>query len=217
MKKLITALLFGTVLCAGVHAAKADVFVWGDDKTGVTLSFPDTWKMVSSSQPDDLVTFMAPSGRAHASCRMRADGEGRYLVYTPELDWAIQKQFVSVNFWNKYVGEFDDPQILEVGDGAGLGRGWASFAVVKYKDAVQGPYMDRMGLMMASVYNDRLYVLECSSHADAFADWYKMFRSVAHTVDFRKARHELTVGNYRPFLDDDPITLKGEGGSVYQY
>jgi hypothetical protein len=220
-KKFFTAALFGSILCAGiaqgVKTAKADVYVWGDDKTGVTLSFPDTWKIVSSAAPNDLVTFMAPSGRAHASCRMRADEEGRYLIYPPGLSWAVQKQYVSVNFWNKYIAEFDDPQLLAVGDGAGLGRGWASFAVVKYKDAVEGPYMNRVGMMFASVYNDHLYVLECSSHEDAFAQWQNMFRSVAHTVDFRKEPHELYTGNYRNFLTDKPIMLKGEGGSVYKY
>jgi hypothetical protein len=219
MKKLLSALLSGAILCGSAAVAKADIYVWGDDKTGVTLSFPDTWKMVSSADPNDIVTFMAPSGRAHAACRFRVNDDKRFVVYPPGLDWAVQKQFVSVEFWNKYLAEYDDPQILAVGDGAGLGRGWATFAQVKYKSAVEGPYMEREGIMFASVYNGNLYVLECSSHVDAFTDWYKMFRSVAHTVDFRKENHELAVGNYRNFLEDDPILLKNgpSGYSVFEY
>ena len=54
-------------LAAFTTTARADYFVWRDEKSGMSLSFPDTWRIVRGRQKDDILTIMAPSGRAHAS------------------------------------------------------------------------------------------------------------------------------------------------------
>lgn len=198
--------------------AKADYYVWEDPATGVSLSFPDTWKRVSNADQDDVVTIMAPSGRAHAACRIRASADGRYLVYPPKYAASVQKVAYSYDFWNKYLAEYDDAEIYDLHDGAGLGRGFASYAIADYDSAVQGPYMHRRAILFATLYNDTAYILECSSHADAFKDWKKLFLSIAGSVDFEKANHEARTGNYRNFLDDRRIqfdSTEGPGRIVY--
>lgn len=211
MRFLLAATVF-LVLSGGVCApARADYFVWEDPGSGLTLSFPDTWKRVSSSDPDDVLTIMAPSGRAHAACRVRVDADRRFVIYPQQYRPAIQKTGFGKAYWEHYLAQFDDPQIYETADGAGLGRSVAGWALAGFKSAVQGPYMDRTALMIASIYNDRVYVLECSSHRDAFEEWKEAFESIAGSIDFRKTYHENVTGDYRDFLKDaEPLRLKGD-------
>lgn len=199
------------------QVAKADYFVWNDAKTGLQITYPDTWRQVSSSDPNDVITIMAPSGRGHASCRMRVNDEQRFMVYPPRYDWAVQQTDFSRDFWEKYLAEYDNHAIEEVVDGSGVGRGYASYSVATYESAVQGPEMARKALMFATNYNDKLYVMECSSHADAFVSWRHLFLSVAKSVDFQKADHELTTGHYRNFLNDPNMRFIDTDGNVREH
>lgn len=199
------------VLASGFAAqAKADYVVWQDSDTGVSLSWPDTWKMVSSADPDDVVTIMPPSGRGHAACRVRAREDDRFLIYPPGKSWAVQQVGYSQDFWHDYLMEYNEPEIFQVYDGAGLGRGFASYALAAYESPVQGPNMNRRALMFASLYNGTAYILECSAHEHAFEQWKPMFLSIAKSVDLKKAHHELTTGHYFNFMTDPRIEFESE-------
>ncbi|MBU0801057.1 MAG: hypothetical protein KKA05_08635, partial [Alphaproteobacteria bacterium] len=174
------------------QAAKADYFVWNDPQTGVQITYPDTWKVVHSQDTNDVVTIMPPSGRANAQCRVRANDERRFLIYPPRYDAAIQKITFSRDFWDKYLHEYNNHNIEALYDGAGHGRGFASYTIATYDSQIPGPDMARRALMFVSHYNDTVYVTECSSHADAFEQWKQIFLSVAGSVEFRKAHHETT-------------------------
>lgn len=202
---------------AAPQAAKADYFVWNDVNTGLQITYPDTWRQVSSSDPNDVITIMAPSGRGHASCRIRANDEQRFMVYPPRYDWAVQEKNFSRDFWDKYLAEYNNHAVEEMADGSGVGRGFASYAVATYESAVQGPEMPRKAILFATNYNDKLYVAECSSHADAFAQWKHLFLSVAKSVDFQKADHELTTGHYRNFLNDPHMRYIDTDGNVREH
>lgn len=221
MRKFYKSCLAMT-LAAGLGSASASIahaeyYLWQDQGTGLTISFPDTWKEVSSNEPDDVLTIMPPSGRAHAACRVRVREDGRSLIYPPRLSDAIQKTDYSLPFWEKYLKEYNDAKIVNFRDGAGLGRGFASYATAEYDSAVQGPYMHRKALMFASLYDDKAYVLECSSHRDAFNDWKGLFLSIAGSMDFRKIDNELITGNYRNFLADPKIEFEGVEGNETTY
>lgn len=199
MKKILLISLAVLTMFTAPQAAKADYFVWRDAGSGMSLTFPDTWQVVSNADPDDVLTVMAPAGRANAQCRVRARADARYAIYPPRFDWAIQKVDFSYDFWMRYLGEYDDAQILTSQNGAGLGRGYAGYAAASYKSPVPGPYMNRRGLLFASLYHNNVYILECSSHEDAFEDWKGAFLSVAKSVDFRKINNSLMTGNYNDF------------------
>ncbi len=218
MKSFVLSALTILISIGFVSQAKADYFVWKDPESGVSLSFPDTWKQVSNADANDVITVMAPSGRAHASCRVRANADERYMVYPPKFSPSVQKISYSYDFWNKYLAEYDDAEIFDLYDGAGLGRGFASYAIADYESAVQGPHMHRRAILFATLYHDTAYVLECSSHVDAFKDWKKLFLSIAGSVDFEKAHHEVRTGNYRNFLGDRQMqfdSTEGPGRIVY--
>lgn len=212
MRPLFYSIAIILISLAYAAQAHADYYVWKDSGTGVSLSYPDTWKMVSNADPDDVVTIMPPSGRAHAACRVRVRADARYSFYPEAYSWAIQPIAYSRDFWGKYLAEYDDSEIYMVRDGAGFGRGFASYALAEYDSAVQGPYMKRRALMFVSLYHDKAYILECSAHAEAFADWKKAFLSIAKSVNFQQISNGLTVGNYRDFLADPRIEFDGDEG-----
>ena len=190
-------------------AARADYFVWQDAGTGMSLTFPDTWQRANNIDADDIVTLLAPSGRENAMCRVRMRPEGRFLIYPPGFASDIQKTTYNADFWMDYLTEYFYPQLYIAQDTAGLGRAFAGYAEASYWSTRPGPMMPRHGLMFAALYNGRAYVLECSSHADAFDRWKAAFLSVAKSVDFPKAYHELVQGNYpRNFTGDSRMIFR---------
>ena len=163
MRFIATLLLTGLLLLAGTTAARADYVVWRDAHSGLSLSFPDTWRIVNNFAPDDVLMIMAPSGDGYAACRVRVREDRRYLIYPSHFSGAIQRVEFSSRFWDQYIQDYENTWIQNVYDGAGLGRGHAGYAIAYYRSAVPGPETDRKALMFASLYNDKLYILECSA------------------------------------------------------
>ncbi|MCB9991240.1 MAG: hypothetical protein H6867_07645 [Rhodospirillales bacterium] len=219
MRYLLLTVLTIVAAASASLPARADYAVWQDSDTGVSMSWPDTWKRVSNADPNDVVTIMPPSGRAHAACRMRANTDMRYAVYPRKYASSIQRVGYSLDFWNQYLAEYDDYNIEKMQDGAGLGRGFAGYVIANYTSAVQGPEMQRRAIIFAANYGDRLFVLECSAHKDAFAQWKGLFMSVVGSVDFKKADHEIRSGHYEHnFMHDGRLTFEsteGPGRIVY--
>jgi hypothetical protein len=198
----ILAALSCVALLCGASAARADYFVWQDVNSGVSLSYPDTWRIVNNEQPHDVVTIMAPSGRGHAACRVRVRDDMRFSIYPPSYNDDIQQIGYSRNFWDGYLREFSNPTIYNLQDKAGLGKGYASMAEAGYWDSVPGPMMQKEALLFVALYNNHVYVLECSAQAKAYAQWRKDFIGIAGSVDFVKVNHELFTGYYRNFMLD---------------
>ncbi|MCM2344606.1 MAG: hypothetical protein NDJ24_08600 [Alphaproteobacteria bacterium] len=211
MRAFLTAVMAMALLTGSASMAKADYFVWEDTKTGLTLSYPDTWQVENGQDHDDLVTLAAPSGRAHAFCRIRSHEDKRYAIFPPRFNPSVQKIEYSLNFWDQYLREYKHPELYNLQDGTGLGRGWASFAEGGYVGSVPYPEMERRAVLFASLYNNRVYVLDCSAHKDAYDQWKEQFLSIAKSIDFKKANHELMTGNYRNFMNDGRMLLPDEG------
>lgn len=211
MRAFLTAAMALALLTGSVSSAKADYFVWEDSKTGMTLSYPDTWQVENGQDPDDLVTLAAPSGRAHAFCRIRSHEDKRYAIFPPRFNPSVQKIEYSLGFWDQYLREYKQAELYNLQDGTGLGRGWASFAEGGYVGSVPYPEMERRAVLFASLYNNRVYILDCSCHKDAYDQWKGPFLSLAKSIDFKKANHELMTGNYRNFMNDGRLLLPDEG------
>ena len=74
---------------------------------------------------------------------------------------------------------------------------------------LDNPEMDRRAVLFASLYNNRVYILDCSCHKDAFEKWKGPFLSIAKSIDFKKANHELLTGHYRNFMNEGPLIMQG--------
>lgn len=192
---LLAVLTFPTV-------AKADYFVWQDEKTGLSLTFPDTWKIQSSGKPDTILTVAGPSDTDKPTCKIEVRDDKRYTIYPTRYGDAVQKVAVSTDFWKAYLGQYDKYNLGKVVDGAGLGRWFASYSLASYSNRFGTVHQSRSAVMFASLYYDKLYVVECSSLDFAYDRWAADFRGIIKSVDFKKAFHELSTGEYANFLDD---------------
>ena len=212
MRLLLTAAMAFSLLAGSATIAKADYFVWEDPKTGMSLSFPDTWDITNNQDPGDVVTVAAPSGRANAICRISSHEDERYAIFPPRFGESVQRIEYSTEFWDQYLREYKQPELYSLQDGTGMGRGWSSFAEAGFTGSVPYPEMERRAVLFASLYNNRVYILDCSSHKDAFDQWKGPFLSIAKSIDFKKANHELLTGHYRNFMNDPRMLLQGPNG-----
>lgn len=181
--------------------ARADYFDWKDEKSGLTITFPDTWKMANNLRPDTILTINAPSDKDQPVCKVNVSDDKRYTIFPARYGDAVQRVAVSKPFWEKYLGAYDSYEIGAVHDGAGLGRWFASYALASYSQRFGTVMQSRRAIMFASLYNDKLYVVECSALAHGYERWALDFKGVIKSVDFKKAYHELPTGEYANFLN----------------
>jgi hypothetical protein len=192
--------------------AKADYFLWQDDKTGLSMTFPDTWKMQNNAAADTIMTVGGPSDTAQPVCRIDARSDKRYVIFPVEYNDAVQKVAVSKPFWDKYLSQYDGYSLGGVYDNAGLGKGNASFAVASYKTSLGTVLQSRRAIMFASLYGDKLYVVECSALAHGYDRWEMDFRGIIKSIDFKKHYHELPTGEYANFLKDAELYFWSPSG-----
>lgn len=205
---VFTGLVF-VISSGAVSSASAEVFYWRDVDTRVSVSFPDTWRVIHNQKPDDVFTVVAPSDGAMPMCRLRVREDRRFVIYPARFADNIQRVHFSRDFWEQYAGEYQAATLQDVHDDAGLGRGFGSYAHIAFISEA-GPRMQRRGVAFAALYNDKAYILECSSEASAFEQWYRPFLSIAKSVDFRKEVHELPGGHYRHFPVDGKVRINGQ-------
>lgn len=181
--------------------AKADYFAWQDEKTGLSITFPDTWKMQNNAGDNTILTIMGASDNDQPVCKVDAVADKRYTIFPARYGEEVQKVAVSRPFWEKYLAQYSNEYRLgNVVDGAGLGRWFASYALASYSRNFGTVLQARQAIMFASLYRDTLYVVECSALAHGYSNWENDFKGIIKSVDFKKAYHELPTGEYENFL-----------------
>lgn len=200
-------LLTLSLLTLGVGTASAEVFYWQDADTKMSFTYPDRWDVRHNQRPDDIYSVAAPGVNNHAICRLRVREDNRYAIYPEYFDRHIQRIAYSQQFWDDYLGEYDDVQVHRVYEDAGLGRGFGSFAEASFTTAL-GPKMEKRGIMFASLYNKKAYIVECSAEKHSYHTWHNSFLSLVKSVDFRKEINEAKNGYYRNFYGENVI-IKG--------
>ncbi len=174
----------------------------------MSLTVPDSWHMVHNQKPDDILTFIAPSDGAFPLCRMRARQDRRFVIYPQRYSRSIQHLYYSDAFWEAYAGEFLEGEVTLASDNAGLGRGRGSFAEITFiPDAA--PKVQRKGVVFASLYRDKAYILECSVEASVYKSWLPAFLSVAKSVEFRSEIAQLPGGQYKKLQGASGVRIEG--------
>ncbi len=181
-------------------SAQADYFLWQDSESGLTMTYPDTWKKQNNRNPDDALTILAPSNGDDPTCKIRISDDKRYVIYPADFGDAVQRDSTSIEFWKSYFAGYDDYTIDQVYDGGGLGRWHASYATGSYDVRNGTAHQVRRGIMFASLYYNKLYVVECSSLNHAYERWDNDFRSIIKSIDFKKMYNERPTGEYADFL-----------------
>ncbi len=199
MRLFLFLLIFSVPLFV-VNPAQADYFLWQDADSGLTVTFPDTWKTQNNRNPDDVLSISAPSNGEDPTCKIKVSDDRRYMIYPSDFGDAIQREAVSIPFWKTYYSLYDEYTIDRVYDGGGLGRWLASYALGSYSKRDGTAFQQRRAIMFASLYNDKMYMVECSALNHAYDKWDNDFRSIIKSIDFKKAYHERPTGDYANFL-----------------
>lgn len=186
---------------AFITEAQADVFAWQHPDSGLTVSFPDTWKRSSNQDPRDVFTVVAPSGNnANPKCVVKVLDDKRFVIFPARYGKAVNKEAHSRVFWERYLASYDDYTVYDVYDDGGLGRWHASYTTAGYTDMNGSVVERRRGIMFSSLYFDKNYIVECSAREHAYEDWHFHFTSIIKSIDFKKMYNEIPSGNYRDFL-----------------
>ena len=191
-------LLFILLLIPSV--AEADYVVWSDPETKLTATYPDTWEQGSNKIPDDVFTVLLPSGTDNAQCLLRALDDKRFTMLPNRTRPQVQKTYFSREYMDEYAKSYPEGRVLQFKDGTGLGRGFASTAVIAFAPPVDEPFQPRMAIVSVSNYYNKTYMVECSAEANNFKNYSEKFFSFIKTINFKKEFHELAIGNYRDFL-----------------
>lgn len=188
--------ILGLSLTGGVSASQADYNVWQDGETGLSMSYPDTWRQINNHGPDDMITLLAPNdGGGNPKCRVRAREDTRFEYYPAHYATAVQRKAYSEGFWSDYLASHDKVMIHKYNEVSGIGRGFGSSVVASYKTTHPVVGTQRSALLTAALYNGTAYILECSADTVVFNNWYASFGSILKSIDTKKVMHELIEGN----------------------
>ncbi|MAF97773.1 MAG: hypothetical protein CMH26_03980 [Micavibrio sp.] len=196
-----TLLSLSLVLSLGTQNALAEVYVWEAEDGQVSVSFPDRWARLHNQKPSDLLTVKAPGDNSYAMCKISAREDGRFKIYPRRFESAIHKLNFSKAMWEDYYQGQDNTIFHDVRDDAQLSYGYATYARVSFETAV-GPKMQKRGLAFASLFDNKLYIVECSAEKDAYEKWHNSFMSFIKAVTFPHNTNLALTGYYKNFLDD---------------
>lgn len=197
---MVRSLLISALILLCPMTAKADYYVWQDPASGLSMSFPDTWKTVGDIDKADVITIVGPSdNNANPRCVVKVKDDKRFVIFPVQYGPDVQKEAVSRPFWEMYLGEYSDYTLNEVYNDSGLGRWHASYALAGYMKQDGTVLERRRAIMFASLYFDKMYIVECSSLDHAYDQWHFPFMSIIKSIDFKKMYNELPTGHYRDF------------------
>jgi len=203
---LVGAILFSAALSPSI--SKANMVFIEDQDDRFSISFPDTWKKVGNQKPDDKLTMLGQGENDFAVCRVRVRKDRRFVIYPSKFDSDIQQTSFSRDFWNDYLGDYNDVSVDVFRDEVGLGFGTASMVEASYETA-EGAIVKKRGIMFASLYHDQLYVVDCSSEESVYPKRRTTFMSIIKSTDFTPVTSGRKNGYYRDFTGDAEVKVNG--------
>ena len=200
----------------GASHAQAEYFVWRDPATKLTVSYPDRWMVVNNYGLDDVLTVQAPGANAFAQCKIAIDDDQRFKIYPVHYSAALQRLNFSDEYWDHYLGQYDNVVLHELYDDAGMARGNASMVKVTY-DTTDGALVQKNAIAFAALYRNKVYSVECSAEASSYARYHKSFLSFIKAIDFDKGTNFAITGYSRDFIQDPEIQLRDDTGRWVEY
>ncbi len=189
--------------------AKAEIFTWFNKETGVNISYPDTWQVAHNQKPDDLITLQAPGERDYASCRIRKRDDDRILIYPSDYERDLQHFFIGFDFWSNYVGEYSGTILHRIQSSRGFVNTIAGSAEYTFISSA-GPKTLMRGIAFAGYDSGDVYIFECSAEYGSYDRWHPVFQSILKSAYKPIYEPLIPSGNYRPFLSDKALIIKGK-------
>lgn len=197
--------------------ALASGYVWEDKANGFAFSFPDNWGVQTAQSPTMLVRVAGPLNEDAATCNVKAEHDGRLLIYPKRLMETAVKETLTQSFWEDEIlaQGHENAKITAYIAPAGLG-GKGDATAVRAAYAQHG--MSMYAQMIASIYGGKRFVISCSARADQFEKYAPLFATIMGSVDLDSRYHPFATGYYRDFLADpifyQPVDTRP--GSAYQ-
>lgn len=215
----ILAVLLMTMGFAG--AAQASTYVWQDNVNGFTFSFPDSWTVQTQDVPSTQIRIAGPIGEDLATCRVKAEKDGRLKIYPKELMTEAVNETLGRDFWEQEIAEHENAVIADYRAPASLGgKGDATAIKASFaqKTGEEGGKLTPMySAMIGSIYGDTRYVIGCSSRADVYDRYAPVFASIMGSVELDSRYHPFAIGYYRDFLADPQLVLpRTKPGTIHE-
>lgn len=210
MKDIASKVLFVFVIVAllSASAARADIFLWQDPDFDYQISYPDTWRRQAPDTPTTRLVVAGPSDRA--LCRVKADTDGRAVIYPKHLMKAAVNTQLNQDFWWEEVAQYDNARLLDMYQSAGIGQGNATMVVAGYTipDGMGNDIL-MQAVMFSTLYADMRYTVGCSAEASKFVEWQPLFMSVMGSSTFDPRYMPYAHGLYwRDYSKDKQLILR---------
>jgi hypothetical protein len=215
---MFSAAVVGTFIVIGLSgAAAASTFVWTDKVDGFAFSFPDSWTIQTEDVPTTKIRIAGPVGEDFATCRVKAEKDGRLKIYPKPLMAEAVLETLDRNFWEHEVGQYENAIVADYYAPAGLGGlGDATAAKASFVQESGAGKMDMYGSMIGSIYGDTRYTVSCSSRLEEYKKYAPVFGSIMGSVELAPKYHPFAVGNYRNFLVDPKVIFpRTKPGTVH--
>ena len=216
-------ILFGIVVMMGfamaapmVANATSDSFVWKDPVNGFTFSFPDSWGIQTVDSPTTRVRIAGPLNQDNATCRIKAEKDGRLKIYPKHLMTEAVYETLDRKFWENEIGDHNNAVITDIRGPAGLGgKGDATAIRETFVQDTGSGNVNMYGQQIASIYGDTRYVVSCSSKLEMFNRYAPLFATIMGSIDLDARYHPFATGFYRDFLADPQLILpRSKPGTV---
>jgi hypothetical protein len=215
---MFSAVVVGTFIAMGFSgAASASTYVWKDKIDGFAFSFPDSWTIQTEDVPSTKIRIGGPVGEDFATCRVKAEKDGRVKIYPKPLVAEAVIETLDKKFWEIEVAEHENAVITDYYAPAGLGgQGDATAAKASFVQDNGTGKVDMYGTMIASIYGNTRYVVSCFSKLEEFEKYAPVFGSIMQSVELDSRYHPFAVGNYRNFLADPKVIFpRTKPGTVH--
>jgi hypothetical protein len=216
---MFSAVVVGAFIAMGFcGAASASTFVWKDPVNDFAFSFPDSWTLQTNDVPTTRVRIAGPIGEDFATCRVKAEKDGRAQIYPKRLMTTAVKEKLDREFWENEVAQYDNGFITHYYAPASLGGQGDATAIRSYfvQDGGDGK-MNMYSTMIGSIYGDMRYTVSCSSKIEEFKKYAPVFSSIMSSVELASKYHPYATGYYRNFLADQKLMLpRTKPGTIYR-
>jgi hypothetical protein len=189
-------------------AAEASVYVWKDDVNGFTFSFPDSWHVQTSDTPTTRIRIAGPVGQDFATCRVKAEQDGRLKIYPKRLMTDAVEETLNEDFWQGEVAQYESASIHDFRSPASMGgKGDATAIRASYLESKGKEKMTMHSAMLGSIYGDTRYIVSCASKAEVYEKYAPLFATIIGSINLDAKYFPFATGYYRNFLADPKLML----------
>lgn len=178
------------LVLASPLSTKAEVFVWNDPESAMSLSYPDHWLRQAQLSPGQKLVISHPQYQDFAHCTLHK---------RQKTDPLLNAQ---VMLDEMIVRGLDGVSIMKHRANAAWANRTATISEIGFSHDYNGKAYPMRAVSYATIMNQQLYTLTCAAYAPRFENHQTLFASVAASVRSRITATPFVNGHYRPFIHE---------------